>query len=141
MRRLASGRLIPNPHAQWTITEHTRDELRRIVKEAFDKETRMSELADQIESAGAFSATRAGLIAHTEVVRAENQGNLAGWRQSGLVEALDWLLSDDHPENSDCNCEENADGGPYAIGDVPEMPDHPGCMCSFGLARLIEPKE
>ena len=138
MRRLSSGRLVQNPEAQWTISDKTRDDLRQIVTEAFEKKTTMKELADQIQGAGTFSEYRAHMIAATETIRAENQGNLAGWRQSGQVEELDWLLSADHDDAaSDCECADNADGGPYPIDEAPELPAHPNCTCSLVVARLV----
>ncbi|HXB74002.1 MAG TPA: phage minor head protein, partial [Candidatus Acidoferrales bacterium] len=137
MRRTASGRLIQNPKAEWTISTKTRDDLRGIVTEAFEKKTAMSDLADQIQNAGVFSDYRAHLIAATETNRAANQGNLAGWRVSGQVEQLEWTLSADHDDKDGCDCGENADGSPYPIDDCPELPAHPGCQCALVVAQLV----
>lgn len=136
MRRLASGRLVQNPQAQWTISDKTRDDLRDIVTEAFKQKTTMSELAANIQKAGTFSEYRAATIAATETIRAENQGNLAGWRQSGQVEELEWVLSADHSDEGD-ECDDNADGSPYPIDAVPDLPAHPNCSCSLVVARLV----
>jgi hypothetical protein len=144
MKRTASGRLVQNPDAQWVITDKTRDDLRQIITDAFEHRTNMSDLADAIENAGAFSDYRAHLIAATETARAANQGNLLGWRTSNVVEQIDWVLSADHDDSSDCSCSDNADGGPYPVDDVPECPDHPGCECSLIAAQLTgqpEPDE
>lgn len=141
MKRLNSGRLVPNPDARWNISDHTRDEVRRIVEEGFEKKTTMAELADTIQSAGAFGSARAGLIANTEVIRSENQGNLSAWRQTGLVVSVDWMLSADHPEDATCECSDNADDGPYPVNEVPELPAHPGCWCSLVPALLVGQEE
>jgi hypothetical protein len=142
MRRLASGRLVRNPDAQWTISDKTRDDLRQIVTEAFEKKTTMKELADQIQGAGTFSEYRAHMIAATETIRSENQGNLAGWRTSGQVLELDWVLSADHDDAaSDCECGDNADGDPYPIDEAPELPAHPNCTCALVVARLVGQEE
>src|ERR1035437_6817873 len=136
MRRLPSGKLVQNPNAQWTISDKTRDDIRQIVTDAFKQKTTMTELAANIQQAGTFSEYRAATIAATETIKAENQGNLLGWRTSNLVEQVEWQLSADH-ESSECSCEDNADGSPYDIDDVPECPDHPNCMCSLVVARLV----
>jgi hypothetical protein len=138
MRRLKSGRLVQNPQAQWTISDKTRDDLRDIVTDAFEHKTSMAQLAEDIRGAGTFSEYRAHTIAATETIRAENQGNLAGWHTSGQVLELDWLLSADHDDStSDCECGDNADGSPYPIDEVPELPAHPNCTCALVVARLV----
>jgi hypothetical protein len=45
-----------------------------------------------------------------------------------------WLLSADH--DKDDVCDELADGSPYDINDVPDLPAHPNCLCAL---VLIEP--
>jgi len=136
MRRLASGRLVQNPDAQWNIADKTRDDLRDIIADAFEHKTDMQDLADEIQQAGAFSEYRAGMIAATEVVRAENQGNLAGWKTSGQVQQIGIALSGDHDQDDECD--DAADNGPYGIDDpdLPELPLHPFCLCDYSIAQL-----
>lgn len=131
--------LVDNPNAKWAISQTTRDDLKQLVENAFARETPMGELADQIQQSGSFSDYRAEMIARTEVSFAQGQGNLAGWNASGVVQGVDWLLSADHNDALGCNCEENADGGPYDLDDVPEFPDHPNCFCA--LAPVLMPED
>ena len=146
MKRLANGKLGQNPDAQWTISDKTRDDLKQIVTDAFEQKTSMSDLADAIEQAGAFSEYRAHLIAATETKGAMEQGNLEGWKASGMVEMVGVALSDDHDDKSDCECTALAEGGPYPISQAPRIPydTHPGCECSLIVAQLSgqdEPEE
>ena len=134
----ADGTLIPNPDAKWQISTTTRDEIRRIVKDAFADETKMSDLENDIREAGAFSESRAAMIARTEVKFAQVHGNAEVWRQSGLVKKLAWLLSADHVEG--CDCDDNEDavvefGEPFPSGDL-YPPVHPRCICSCMAAEI-----
>jgi hypothetical protein len=137
MRRLPSGRLVQNPDARWTISDRTRQDLNQIIADAFEHKTSMAQLAEDVRGAGAFSEYRAATIATTETSRAENQGNMAGWKTSGLVEQVDWMLSEDHDDADGCDCADNADGGPYELDEVPECPAHPNCECSLQVAQLV----
>jgi len=103
-KKWVDGELVDNPDARWAISETTREDLRRIITDAFEGPMTIQELADEVEEAGAFSASRAEMIANTEGARAEVKGQLTGWRESGVVDRAQYLLSSDHPENSDCNC-------------------------------------
>lgn len=134
MRRTASGRLVPNPDAQWTISQKTRDDIRSLVSDAFDHKTDMNDLADSIEQAGTFGDYRAHLIAQTEVNRAEQQSTLVGWQATGMVTMVDVSTSADHDDNSDCECSDVADDGPYPIDKVPLLPLHPACECGYRSA-------
>jgi hypothetical protein len=139
MRLLDDGTMIQNPDSQWAITDTTRDKIRDLVTRAFEDETPIDELADDIQNAGAFSDSRAEMIARTEVARAEVQGNLTGWQQSGLISAVEWTCSADHDDASDCECTDNEEGSPYSIDAVPDCPSHPRCACS--LRGVVVPKE
>jgi len=134
----ADGTLIPNPNAKWVIADSTRDEIRRIVKEAFADETKMVDLEASIRDAGAFSESRAAMIARTEVKMAQVGGNFEAWKQSGMVKQLAWLLSDDHVEG--CDCDDNEDavvefGEEFPSGDL-YPPVHPHCWCSCMAASI-----
>jgi len=135
----ASGALENNPDARWAISETTREEIKRIVTEAFQQNTNIGDLADTIEQAGAFSESRAGMIARTEAARAQAQGNLAGWRESGVVEEVDVVLSADHDDAAECDCTDISENGPYELGDAPDVPIHPNCWCTL-IARIARPR-
>ena len=140
MRYSAAGELIENPNAKYAITSSTREELKRIIKTAFEKETKKEDLIAEVQDAGIFSDARAAMIARTEVVRAQTQGNFEIWKQSGLVSEVRWQISDDNP----CPiCIENDDvvrkiGERFPSGDV--MPQaHPNCACVLIAVKFNEP--
>jgi SPP1 gp7 family putative phage head morphogenesis protein len=132
------GALIPNPNAQWVISDTTRDELRTIIKDSFGKETPMTELVQQIRDAGAFSEARADMIARTEVANAQVKGNWEVWKSTGLVESVQWLVSDN--ENVCDECEGNDGevvkfGEGFPSGDE-SPPAHPNCQCVVVAADI-----
>jgi hypothetical protein len=141
MRRLASGDLIENPDARYSIASTTRDDLRDIVAQAFEDGSTIQDLAARIRAAGAFDEARAQMIADTEASRAESQGNLAGWRESGQVATVAIVLSADH--DLDDECDEAAAGSPYEIDaeDLPDLPLHPRCTCSYVIHALAGDEE
>lgn len=133
------GNLVDNPNAQWAISDTTRNELRQLVEDAFSEETPVSALADAIQTAGAFSDARATMIARTEVVRSQIQGNFAIWKASGLVKSVKWQIGDDDP----CPlCEENDDevrplGDAFSNGwTMPQV--HPNCSCVIYAVEFNE---
>lgn len=133
MRYDDDGELIENPNAEWAITDTTREQLRVIVRDAFSDETKMPYLVERIREAGAFADWRADLIARTEVAHAQAKGNLAVWKETGAVESIQWLLSDDHNDSIGCDCETN-EGEIVDVGDTfpsgdESPPAHPGCQC------------
>jgi hypothetical protein len=133
--------LIPNPDARWAISDTTREKLRDAIARVFAEEKpTLKDIEDAVMDSGVFEDTRATMIARTEIARAQVQGNLDAWKTSGLVEEVNWILSDSHDDDDICN--ENEEGSPYELGDEPEFPAHVNCMCSIGLGRLKgEPKE
>lgn len=124
-----NGALVPNPNAKWEISDTIRDELRKIFEKAFASEKApLEEIIQAIKEAGSFSEARAEMIARTEVSRAQISGNLALWKQSGMVEMYTWLLSED--EGVCDQCQEIADNGPYELGKgpIPIDDSHPNCV-------------
>lgn len=135
-----AGELVENPRAQYAISNTTRDELRRIITNAFEKETKKDELISEVQDAGIFSDARATMIARTEVVRAQTLGNFEIWKKSGLVKSVRWQISDDNP----CPvCEQNDDvirklGEPFPSGDLhPQI--HPNCFTAGTLVSSLDP--
>jgi hypothetical protein len=135
MKRV-DGELVQNPNAQYAIDESTRDMLRTSIKEAFEAETPVSQLAQTIQSSRAFSPDRAKLIAENEVRQAQVRGNLASWVKGGVVEKFRWQLSGDH---SCCDiCDAFAAGGPYPLAKAEAMLDetHPLCACILIATKI-----
>jgi SPP1 gp7 family putative phage head morphogenesis protein len=142
------GKLVPNPDAKWQISETTRDKIRSIVADAFKQETDISKIADAIQAAlrgeaddgGIFSPYRAEMIADTEVAQAQVQGNVAAWRESGLVTKVKWLTSEDPNVCEDCQDNDEqvvAFGKPFPDGSL-FPPAHPTCRCSVMVAAVSE---
>lgn len=133
MRLDEDGNLVENPNAEWAISDATRELLRGDITSALEDGLSDSAFADQLSQSYAFSADRAATIAHTEMARAEIEGNLSGWRASGVVEGKEWFLSDDHSDEDECN--EAADMGVVPLDDdfggVGDPPAHPNCACAL----------
>jgi len=149
MKRDVEGNLVPNPDAQWAISNTTRDRIREIVADAFTHDTPIAEietaiqqaLADEAEGNGIFSDARAALIARTEVSTAQVAGNFASWVKSGLVKRVKWLVSNLEPcpvcllnENQEVNL-----GEPFRSGDI-RPPQHPNCACLLAVSETNEPE-
>lgn len=124
--------LVPNPDAQWQITEGTRDMLRGLVVDALDQGWSTAELADAMAESYAFSETRAEVIARTETARADSEGALDGYRASSVVTGKRWLTAQDDRVSEECVANEKA--GVIALDDdfpggVASPPQHPQCRC------------
>jgi hypothetical protein len=70
-------------------------------------------------------ASRAFTIADTECARAAQDASMQTYQANG-IEMLDWLVAVDPCDD----CQANADGGPYATADFPDLPAHPRCRCA-----------
>lgn len=139
MRRV-NGKLIQNPLAKWQITEGTRSMIRGSVKEAIENGDSVQELARRLRESHAFGKSRAKLIAHTEMARADGMGSYIGWSETGLVAGKKWLTAADDLVSDICR--ENGSAGVIALhehfpsGDLMQ-PGHPECRCSVAPV-LIE---
>jgi phage portal protein BeeE len=148
MKYDAEGALVDNPAAEWAISDTTRDKIRSIVTDAFQGESRISDIADEIQQAliddeaGIFTETRAQMIANTEVARAQAEGNFDVWKRSGLVQKLTWTVSADEPCDE---CADNEDvevefGKPFPSGDL-YPPVHPNCRCVVFASQVATDDE
>lgn len=125
-----SGEYEPNPDAKWQITESTREFLRSDVTDAMAGGWSNDELSDKLEENYAFSDERADMIARTETARADVQGNIEGFKASGVVESKQWLTAPDCCDE----CQE-IDGETVALDDNFSTGDdgpplHPNCRCA-----------
>lgn len=125
------GVLVPNPEARWSIAADTRLKIRTLVTTAIEEGQSAQDLATLLEAMPAFDKDRAILVARTELIRANNQGHMAAYREAGVTEK-EWSSGEDElvcPE-----CQDNVDQGPIPIdepflsGDT-EAPAHPNCRC------------
>lgn len=135
------GKLVENPDAKWAISETTREDIKDLVEQAFQGETPLTDLVEQIKESATFSEARAEMIARTEVSRAQVLGNVEAWKQTGLVKKVKWQTSLLEP----CDiCEENEDqevtlGKPFHTGDE-YPPAHPNCRCVLVVGAIGKKK-
>lgn len=118
--------LLPNPDPEWTIADATRDMIRSTVETALSEGWSAQETAKAIRENEGFSAARAETIARTEVAIADVQGQLVGWKASGLVAAKQWLTAPDCcDECQDLDGEQASLDDEFSEGDPPL---HPNCV-------------
>jgi SPP1 gp7 family putative phage head morphogenesis protein len=139
------GNLIPNPDAKWQITEGTRDMLRGVTTQAIDQGWTVSELADQMQSSEAFSDSRALMIARTETAKADTEGAMRTYRESGVVQEKEWLTAHDDLVSEECAaCEEAGVIGldeTFPSGEA-APPNHPNCRCVIlPVVKLLESEQ
>jgi Phage Mu protein F like protein len=143
MRYEADGSLVVNPNAEWAITEATRDLLRADVTDAIENGLSTDDLATKLAESYAFSDDRAEMIARTEIANADIQGSLIGWKESGVVEGKELLLSSEHTEPDECD--EAADMGVVDLeddfGGLGDPPYHPNCECDISPVLMAEGEE
>lgn len=136
-RRDELGRLVPNPNAEWEITEPTRDFLRGSVTDAIEGGWSNDKLAGAIADSYAFSEERAMTIARTETQMAANAGAVEGYRASGVVARKQWVTAEDDLVEEECLDNAAAGDGGDGILDLDEdypsgddaPPAHPNCRC------------
>jgi SPP1 gp7 family putative phage head morphogenesis protein len=110
-----------------SVSATTRDRVRGLVADAIREGWSNDQLADALLGDDAFSGARAEMVARTETAAADVQGNLIGWKESGLVEGKEWKVG-----AGCCDECEDLDGEQVGIGE--EFPDgdpplHPNCRC------------
>lgn len=136
MRWSADGELVPAKRAAWRIDDTTRDMIRDIIANGIEENVGNAQIADNIETATAFSAERAALIAHTEIARINSMASLQSYIGArddiGIDLKKEWLLG----ENPCKICQANADQGAIDLDDEFESgddapPGHPNCECSI----------
>jgi hypothetical protein len=131
MRYNAAGDLIENPDAQWAITDGTRALLRGDVVRAIEEGTSSADLADALKGSYAFSPDRADMIARTELARADVEGNMMAYRDSGVVDGKEWVLGSEHDDDDECD--DAAAMGVVPLDDdfggIGDPPAHPKCAC------------
>lgn len=130
MRVTESGKIIPNPNAQWQISDMAREAIRDSVERAFEEHLTPSNLSEIISQDRAFAPRRALNIARTETATAQEAGSLAYYKAAG-VPRKKWSDHDGCPI-----CKANAAQGPIKIGEAfqsghQHAPAHPACRCTI----------
>lgn len=96
----------------------------------------LKELQKTLSRPSMFGASRGKLIAVTETTRAYSQGNMAAWRESGVVTGKEWQTARDDrvceicaPLNGKIVELEGQFETSEGLSNVGEPPAHPGCRC------------
>lgn len=113
-KRYVDGALVDNPDAKWAITDETREAVRKSITQGIADGWTLDEFSDNLARDYAFSPARADVIARTETRLADSRGQVAAWKESGVVSKKEWLLSED---NACDDCTDNANAGPIDIDD------------------------
>ena len=122
------------------IEDSTRDMLRSSVEQAINEGMSTADLADLLADSYAFGDARAETIARTELAEANVMGTVEGYKQSGVVDGLTWLVSQDDVCD-DCLGKLDKEGT-LADGIEGEFPPlHPNCRCDVIPILSDEPEK
>jgi hypothetical protein len=119
------------------LAETTREMIRQTITTALQNDVSLTEMADLLQNAYAFSDDRAELIAITEIHNAQGKGALSGALAVGM-KAKHWLVSND--ENKCVPCVSNGAQGwipidqDFLSGDAAPLA-HPRCQCDAAYRR------
>lgn len=121
------------------LEETTRESMKSIIALGIENGASARSLADEIENSFSFSEERALMIATTELAYADVQGNLDAYKESGVVEGKQWIVSQDD-FCDDCLELDGVIVGldedfPLDGGDGPPL--HPNCRCDV-IPILVE---
>ena len=114
------------------ILETTRTEIQQLIGRQSAEGWSVQRLADEIAKLAETSAPRrAVLIARTETATAYTRGSIAAWRESGVVDGVEWLTASDEV----CDICDPMNGKIAPLGEPFEdglmIPAHPACRCAL----------
>jgi len=115
------------------LEDATRDMVQSTLAESIEGGWSTDTLAAALEDNYAFDPARAETIARTESAYADVQGNLEGYKASGVVQGKQWIIAQDE-YCDDCNDLDGVIVGleedfPGDGGDGPPL--HPNCRCDI----------
>jgi len=115
------------------LDQTTRDWIAEKVAKAIELGWSPQELGEEL--AIIFDEDRAMMISRTETSIAHNQSSVIAYRESGVIEAWEWLLSDGACDDciflADSLASEYPDGIPIdADVEPPPFDTHPNCRCT-----------
>lgn len=133
-KKFDGEKLIENPNPRWAITESTREYLKSSINNAVEEGWSPQKLVKEISANEQIWDERAKMIAKTELNAAHAQGNLIGWRESGVVRGKQSLCLYDENYSGDDPCPNNADAGVIGLDEMfpsgdEAPPFHPNCKC------------
>lgn len=130
--RKRAAELVGKSGGEWSVSGATKVGLRKLVTAAIEEGWTVDQLASEVEDSFLFSEGRAQTLARTELAMSHVEGNVQGWRETGIVDRKRSLLGDLHDIEDECD--ENAEAGPVELED--EFPSgdkfppyHPNCVC------------
>ena len=134
------GELVPNPDAQWQITEGARDSLKSLTEQSIKEGWSADKFERRIIDSHAFSPGRASMIARTEMRFARSAGQIEMGKLVG-ANKKQWSTAQDDDVSPECV--ENGQAGPDSdgvidIGDAYPSgamapPEHPNCRCVLSV--------
>jgi len=112
------------------MTDDIAKNVRRVLNDGYMKGESIRDLANRIK--GVFEGlteARSKMIARTTLVKAANQGRVEAYKDSGVVQKLEWITAKDNRV-----CKEHCkklDGKVFGIKDAPRpvIDTHPNCRC------------
>jgi DNA topoisomerase IB len=132
--KIVAGIVVVNPDASWSITNTTRNDIRTIVAQSIQTGATPDAVSKAILESTTFSDTRAMNIARTELSNAFNQGNLAGWKDSGVNVFKKSVLGNLHDVDDECDAAAADEPIPldalFSNGQS-APPYHPNCVCAL----------
>jgi SPP1 gp7 family putative phage head morphogenesis protein len=125
------------------INETTLDKLRETLAEGVDNGEGTDQLSTRVRQVFDLAVGyRAEMIARTEVIHASNFATLEGYKQSGVVQAKEWLTAFDErtcPVCEEMNGKQVKLGSNFdtEFGEEQYPPAHPSCRCTL-IPVIIE---
>lgn len=112
------------------VNGETRDAIAAQLVEGFEAGEGIPDLSKRVK--GVFSdcnRRRSKVIARTEVIAASNEGALVGYKDSGVVEKVEFFTALDERTCEECM---GLHGNQYALDNASGMiPVHPQCRCTW----------
>lgn len=127
-----NGQLVPNPRAEWAISDTTRDEANAMLREALDEGWSYQDFASRLEDSGLFDDSRAELVARNEIALAMAGGKAASFHEADV----DYVYIYDGDFDEECAAR---DGTIVAIEEWEAEPYlHPNCTADARPATQSE---
>jgi hypothetical protein len=136
-KKWVNGMLVDNPDAQWSITQTTRDDIRKIITDGLADKSDMKDIVEKINGQ-VFNDDRAKMIARTEVGRAQMGAQVDAWKKTGLVKSLVWETTSDDP-CPECDMNDGKEvefGKAFPSGAYSTLDSHPRCNCIVYARKL-----
>jgi hypothetical protein len=124
------GKWVPNPNAEWVVSETTRERTNELLQQAMDEGWSPQKFSEALEESGLYGEARADMIARTEVAIAQNYGQVETYSAAGVTEVYVF----DGDEDTECS---EANGQTWSVEDALDKPTaHPNCTRSFSPKEI-----